>query len=72
MFMPLGVQSHNNMATSKSFESVAMFKLLKTTITGQNDIHEGVRSILYLGKACYYSAQNLLSSRLKYKILKIK
>jgi hypothetical protein len=42
------------------------------TLTNQNDIHDEIRSRLNLGNACYYSIQNLLSSRLISKNLKIK
>jgi hypothetical protein len=37
-----------------------------------NDIHDEIRSRLNSGNACYYSVQNLLSSHLISKILKIK
>jgi hypothetical protein len=33
----------------------------------QNDIHDEIKSRLNSGNACYYSVQNLLSSRLKQK-----
>ena len=49
----------------------AFFKYLRTTVT-QNIIQEEVKSRLKLGNACYYSVQNLLSSRLPSKNLKIK
>ena len=38
----------------------------------QNSIQEEIKSRLKLGNACYYSVQNLLSSRLLSKHLKIK
>ena len=44
----------------------------RTTITDQNSIQEEIKSRLKLGNACYYSVQNLLSSRLLSKNLKIK
>jgi hypothetical protein len=45
---------------------------LGTTLTDQNSIQEEIKSRLKLGNACYYSVQNLLSSRLLSKNLKIK
>jgi hypothetical protein len=51
---------------------VEEFKYLGTTLTNQNSIQEEVRSRLKSGNACYYSVQNLLSSRLLSKNLKIR
>jgi hypothetical protein len=42
------------------------------TLTNQNDIHYEIKSRLNSRNACYYSVQNLLSSRLISKNLKIK
>ena len=47
------------------------FKYLGTTLTNQNSIHEEIKSRLKLGNACYYSVQNILSSSLLSKMLKI-
>jgi len=41
-------------------------------LTNQNSIAEKIKSRLRSGNACYHSVQNLLSSRLLYKNLKIK
>jgi len=42
------------------------------TLTNKNSIQEETKSRLKLGNACYYSVQNLLSSSLLSKKLKIK
>jgi hypothetical protein len=51
---------------------VEAFKYLGTTLTNQNSIQEEVKSRLKSENACYYSVQNLLSSRLLSKNLKIR
>jgi hypothetical protein len=43
-----------------------------TTLTNQNDIHDEIKSRLNSRNVCYYSVQNLLSSHLISKNLKIK
>ena len=48
------------------------FKYLGTTLTNQNSIAEEIKSRLRSGSAGYHSVQNLLSSRLVSKNLKIK
>jgi len=57
---------------NSTFERVEEFKYLGTTLTNQNSIAEEIKSRLRSGNACYHSVQNLLSSRLLYKNLKIK
>jgi hypothetical protein len=57
---------------NSTFERVEKFKYLGTTLTHQNSILEEIKSRLKLGNACYHSLQNLLSSRLLSKNLKIK
>jgi len=51
---------------------VEEFKYLGTTLTNQNSIAEEIKSRLRSGNACYHSVQNLLSSKLLSKNLKIK
>ena len=48
------------------------FKYLGKTLTNQNSIAEEIKSRLRSGNACYHSVQNLLSSRLLSKNLKVK
>ena len=57
---------------NSTFERVEVFKYLGTTLTHQNSISEEIKSRLRSGNACYHSVQNLLSSRLLSKNLKIK
>ena len=57
---------------NSSVERVEEFKYLGTTITDQNSIQEEIKSRLKIGNAFYHSVQNLLSSRLLSKNLKIK
>jgi hypothetical protein len=56
---------------NSSIERLEEFKYLGTTLTDQNSIQE-IKSRLKLGNACYHSVQNILSSRLLSKNLKIK
>jgi len=44
---------------------------LGTTLTNQNSIQEEIKFRLKIGKACYQSVQNLLSSSLLHKNIKI-
>ena len=57
---------------NSSTERVEEFKYLGTTLTVQNSIQKEIKSRLQSGNACYHSVQNLLSSRLLSKNLKIK
>jgi hypothetical protein len=69
---PNSGQSQNIRTDNESLENVATFKYLGTTQTNQNDIHDEIKRRLNSGNACYYSVQNLLSSCLISKNLKIK
>jgi len=57
---------------NSTFERVEEFRNLGTTLTNQNSIAEEIKSRLRSGNVCYHSMQNLLSSRLLPKNLKIK
>jgi hypothetical protein len=57
-------QNQNIRTANESFENVAKFKYLGTMLTNHNDIHDEIKSRLNSENACYYSVQNLLSSRL--------
>ena len=57
---------------NSTFKRVEEFKYLGTTLTNQNSIQEEIKSKMRSGNACYHSVQNLLSSRLLSKNLKIK
>jgi hypothetical protein len=59
---PNSEQNQNVRTANESFESVATFKHLGTTLINQNEIHDEIKSRLNSGNACYYSVQNLLSS----------
>jgi hypothetical protein len=69
---PNSGQNQNIRIANESFENVTKFEYLGTTLTNQNDIHDEIKCRLNSGNACYYSVQNLLSSRLITKNLKIK
>ena len=63
----------HSMKIDDSFiERVEEFKYLGITLTNQNYIQAEIKNGLKLGNACSYSVQNLLSSRLLSKNLKIK
>jgi hypothetical protein len=60
-----------NRLANRLFGNVSQFKYLGTTATNQNLIQEEIKR-LNSGNACYHSIQNLLSSRLLLKNIKIR
>ena len=62
---------HSVRIDNSTIERVEEFKYLGTTLTHQNSIPEEIKSRLRSRNACYHSVQNLLSSRLLSKNLKI-
>ena len=65
-------RGHNVKIDNSAIERMEEFKYLGVTLTDQNSIQEEIKSRLKLGNVCYHSVQNLLSSRLLSKNLKIK
>jgi hypothetical protein len=65
-------QNHNIKKGGRSFENVAQFKYLGTTVTNQNLIQEEIKRIWNSGNSCYHSVQKLLFSRLFPKNVKIR
>ena len=63
---------HSVRTDNSTFERMEEYKYLGTTLTSQNSIPEEIKCRLRSGNACYRSVQNLLSSRLLSKNLKIK
>jgi len=64
--------NHSVRIDNSTFDRVEEFKYLGTTLTNQIYIAEENKSRLKSGNACYHSVQNILSSSLLSKNLKIK
>jgi sorting nexin-29 len=65
-------QNHNIKIDNKSSERVEQIKYLGTTLTNRNSIREEIKSRLKLWNAYHHSVQDLLSSSLLSKNIKIK
>ena len=63
---------YNMKIDSSSLERVEEFTYLGTTLINQNSVQEEIKIRLKSGNACYHLVQNLLSSSLLPKNLKIK
>jgi hypothetical protein len=65
-------QKHSIKTVNRSFEGVAKFKYLGTTLTDQKCMKKEIKSRLNSGNACYHSVQSLLSSPLLSRNVKVK
>ena len=63
--------SHSMKTDNSSFERVKEFKYLGTTLANQNSTQEEIKNRLRTGNACYHLVQNLLSSSLLSKNIRI-
>jgi hypothetical protein len=59
------------MIANNHFENEARFGYLGRTVTNENFVHEEVKITLISGNPCHRSIQNILSSRLLSKTLRI-
>jgi len=65
-------RSHSIQIDNSYFERVEEFKYLGTILANQNSVHKELKRRVKSGNAYYHSVQNLLSSSLLSKNLKIK
>jgi hypothetical protein len=66
------VQNWDIKIASRLFENVSHIKYLGTTVTNRNFIHKEIKRRLNSGHDCYHSVQNLPSSHLLSKNVKIR
>jgi hypothetical protein len=65
-------QNHDIKIANRCFENVGQLRYLGMTVTNQNLVQEEIKNRLNSGIDCYHSVQNLLSSRLLPKNVKIR
>jgi len=65
-------QSHTIKTDNRYSERVEQFKYVETNLLNQNSIQEEIKSRLKSGNAWYHLVQNLVSSTLLSKNIKIK
>jgi hypothetical protein len=65
-------QKHSIKIANRSFEVVAKFRYLGTTLTDQICMNEEIKSRINSGNVCCHSVQSPLSSRLLYRNVKVK
>jgi hypothetical protein len=66
------VENHDIKIADRYFENMAQFRYLGATVTDKNLIQEEIKRRLNEGNACYHSVQNLLSSQLLSKNIKLR
>jgi hypothetical protein len=57
---PNSGQNQNIGIANESFENVATFKYLETTLTNQNDICDEIQNRLNSGNSCYFSPKSFV------------
>jgi hypothetical protein len=65
-------QKHSMKTANMSFEDVAKFKYLGTTLTNQNCMNEEIKNRLNSRNVCCHSVQSRLSSYLLFRNVKVK
>jgi hypothetical protein len=65
-------RTHSMKTDNSSSERLEQFRYMGTTLTNQSSIQGEIKSRLKSGNSCYHLVQNVLSSSLLTKNLKIK
>jgi hypothetical protein len=68
----MGALNHGIKAAIRSFEIATKLRYLGTIVRNENLIHDEIKSRLNSGNACFHLVQDLLSSRLLCKNVKMK